>query len=125
MIFSGSAVAIVTPFDKNNEVDYFELKNLIEFQIANDTKAIVILGTTGECSTISNEERCKIIKFCVCVIDKRIPLIVGTGTNSTSSSINNSKTAEELGADALLVVTPYYNKCNQNGLFLHYKCRVD
>ena len=121
MIFSGSAVAIVTPFDKNNEVDYFELKNLIEFQIANGTKAIVILGTTGEASTITHEERIKIIKFCVCVIDKRIPLIVGTGTNSTSSSINNSKKAEELGADALLVVTPYYNKCNQNGLFLHYK----
>lgn len=121
MIFSGSAVAIVTPFDKNNEVDYFELKNLIEYQIANSTKAIVVLGTTGESSTITNEEKVKIIKFAACVIDKRVPLIVGTGSNSTSTAIINSKTAEELGADALLIVTPYYNKCNQNGLFLHYK----
>ena len=121
MIFSGSAVAIVTPFDKNNEIDYFELKNLIEFQIANGTKAIVLLGTTGESSTITNEERVKIIKFAACVVDKRVPLIVGTGSNSTATAIINSKTAEELGADALLIVTPYYNKCNQNGLFLHYK----
>ncbi len=121
MIFSGSAVAIVTPFDKNNEVDYFELKNLIEFQIANGTKAIVILGTTGESSTITNEERNKIIKFAACIVEKRVPLIVGTGSNSTTTAIINSKTAEELGADALLIITPYYNKCNQIGLFLHYK----
>ena len=121
MIFSGSAVALVTPFDKNNEIDYFELKNLIEFQIANETKAIVILGTTGEASTITNEERNKIIKFAACVIDKRVPLIVGSGTNSTTTAIQYSKQAEELGADALLVVTPYYNKCNQTGLFFHYK----
>lgn len=121
MIFSGSAVALVTPFDKNNEVDYFELKNLIEFQIANGTKALVILGTTGEASTISREERNKIIKFSACVIEKRIPLIVGTGSNSTKTAIELSIEAENLGADALLIVSPYYNKCNQNGLFLHYK----
>lgn len=121
MIFSGSAVALVTPFDKNNEVDYFELKKLIEFQIANGTKAIVILGTTGEASTISSKERKKIIKFSACVIDNRVPLIVGTGSNSTKTAIELSQEAETLGANALLVVTPYYNKCNQNGLLLHYK----
>ena len=107
MIFSGSAVALVTPFDKNNEVDYFELKNLIEFQIANGTKAIVILGTTGEASTITNEERNKIIKFSVCVIDKRVPLIVGTGSNSTKIAIENSKKAEELGAPILASIKGY------------------
>ena len=121
MIFKGSAVALVTPFDKNNEINYYELKNLIEFQIANGTKAIVILGTTGESSTITKKERSKIIKFCVCLIAKRIPLIVGTGSNSTATSIDLSKEAELLGADAVLVVTPYYNKCNQNGIFKHYK----
>ena len=121
MVFEGSAVALVTPFDKNNEVDYFELKNLIDFQIANGTKAIIILGTTGEASTISRDERTKIIKFCVCVVAKRVPLIVGTGSNSTSTSKFFTKEAEDLGADAVLIVTPYYNKCNQNGLYLHYR----
>lgn len=121
MVFEGSAVALVTPFDKNNEVNYFELKKLIDFQIANGTKAIVILGTTGEASTISRAERTKIIKFSICMVDKRVPLIVGTGSNSTTAAIEFSKEAEELGADAILVVTPYYNKCNQQGLFEHYK----
>ncbi len=121
MIFEGTAVALVTPFDKNNEVDYFELKNLIEFQIANGIKAIVILGTTGESATISRAERTKIIKFCVCIVSKRVPLIVGTGTNSTLISKELTKEAETLGADGALVVTPYYNKCNQQGLFEHYK----
>lgn len=120
-MFVGSAVALVTPFDKNNEVNYFELKNLIDYQIANGTKAIVILGTTGESSTISRDERTKIIKFCVNIVSKKIPLIVGTGSNSTATSIILTKEAEELGADAALIVTPYYNKCNQNGLYLHYK----
>lgn len=121
MIFKGSAVALVTPFDKNNKVNYYELKNLIEFQISNGTKAIVILGTTGEASTITRKERTKIIKFCVCLVSKRIPLIVGTGSNSTKTAIELSKEAENLGADAVLVVTPYYNKCNQTGLYEHYK----
>lgn len=121
MIFEGSAVALVTPFDKNNEVDYFEFKNLIEFQIANRTNAIVILGTTGESSTISRSERTKIIKFAVCVVSHRVPLIVGTGSNSTLISKELTKEAETLGADGVLIVTPYYNKCNQQGLFEHYK----
>lgn len=121
MVFIGSAVALVTPFDKNGEVNYFELKKLIDFQIANGTKAIVILGTTGESSTITESERTKIIKFCVCVISNKIPLIVGTGSNSTKKAIELSKEAEKLGANAVLVVTPYYNKCNQEGLYKHYK----
>lgn len=121
MIFEGSAVALVTPFLKNGDVDYFSLKNLIEYQITNNTKAIIILGTTGESSTITNDERTKIIKFCVCLINKRIPLIVGTGSNSTHSTIKQTKEAETLGADAVLIVTPYYNKSNQQGLYFHYK----
>ncbi len=121
MVFEGSAVALITPFDKNDKVDFFELKKLIDFQIASGTKAIVILGTTGESSTISKEEREKIIRFCVNIVSKRVPLIVGSGSNSTLTAIKQSKEAEQLGADALLIVTPYYNKCNQEGLFLHYK----
>lgn len=121
MIFEGSCVALVTPFDSKNNINYFELQRLIEFQIASNTKAILILGTTGESSTISCEEREKIIKFCVCQISGRVPLIVGTGSNSTETAIKQTKQAEELGADAVLIVTPYYNKTSQNGLILHYK----
>ena len=121
MIFQGSAVALVTPFKLNNEVNFYELHRLIEFQIASGTKALVILGTTGESSTISSEERTKIIKFCVGLVNKRIPIIVGTGSNSTETAIKQTKEAENLGADGVLIVTPYYNKTNQNGLFSHYK----
>lgn len=121
MIFEGSGVALVTPFDKNGEVNYYSLKKLIEFQIACGTKAIIILGTTGESATISKDERKKIINFCVCLVGKRIPVIVGTGSNSTKTAKENSIEAESLGADALLVVTPYYNKCNQQGILNYYK----
>ena len=121
MIFQGSCVALVTPFNSKNEVNYFELHRLIEFQIASNTKAILILGTTGESSTISEEERTKIIKFCVGLVNKRVPVIVGTGSNSTKTAILYTKEAENLGADAVLIVTPYYNKTSQNGLYLHYK----
>ncbi len=121
MVFEGCCVALVTPFSKSGEVNYYVLKQLIEFQIASGTKAILILGTTGECSTITDEERKKIIRFCVCLIAGRVPLIVGTGSNSTVRAITLTKEAKQLGADACLVVTPYYNKCNQNGLFQHYK----
>ncbi len=121
MIFKGSGVALVTPFNDKNEVDYFSLQRLIEFQIASGTKAIIILGTTGESSTISAEERTKIVKFCVSQISGRIPLIVGSGSNSTQIAISHAKEAEKLGVDGLLIVTPYYNKTSQEGLFLHYK----
>lgn len=121
MIFEGSGVALVTPFNDNNEVDFFSLKKLIEFQIANGTKAIIILGTTGESSTISMKEREKIIKFCVFVVGKLVPVIVGCGSNSTETAKQLTFQAKRLGADAALIVTPYYNKCNQNGLIFHYK----
>lgn len=121
MIFQGSAVALVTPFNSKGEVNFFELHKLIEFHIASNTKALVILGTTGESPTISNEERSKIIKFCVGLVNKRIPVIIGTGSNSTDTAIKQTKEAENLGADGVLIVTPYYNKTNQNGLYLHYK----
>lgn len=121
MVFKGSAVALVTPFDKQGKVNYFSLKSLIDYQLANGTNAIVILGTTGESSTISFEEREKIIKFSISLTKGKIPLLVGTGSNSTQTSIALTKQAEDLGADAVLVVTPYYNKCNQEGLFKHYR----
>lgn len=121
MIFKGSGVALVTPFNSKNEVNFYELKKLIEFQIASRTKALIILGTTGESPTITQEERTKIIKFCVGQVSGRIPVIVGTGSNSTKTAIMHTKEAENLGADGVLVVTPYYNKTNQNGLVLHYK----
>lgn len=121
MIFKGSAVALVTPFNDKNEVDYFSLQKLIEFQIASGTKAIIILGTTGESATVTPDERRKIIKFCVSLVNHRIPVIIGSGSNSTAIAILQSKEAEQLGADGLLIVTPYYNKTSQEGLILHYK----
>ena len=121
MLFCGSGVALVTPFNNKGEVDYFELKNLISFQIASGTQALIILGTTGESPTISFEEREKIIKFVVCETSHRIPVIVGTGSNSTQSAIKLARQAESLGADGILVVSPYYNKANQDGIFKHYK----
>lgn len=121
MIFEGSGVALITPFNKNGEVNYFSLKKLIDYQIANGTKAIIILGTTGEGSTITPNEREKIIKFCVCMVGKKIPVIVGCGSNSTRQAIILTKQAKNLGADGALIVTPFYNKCNQDGLFEHYK----
>lgn len=121
-MFKGSGVALVTPFNDNNEVDYDILRNLIEFQIANNTDAIIICGTTGEASTLSFEEKTKVINFTVEVTKKRIPVIAGTGANNTVEAIKLSKMAESLGVDGLLVVTPYYNKCNKSGLYMHYKC---
>ncbi len=121
ILFEGSGVALVTPFNKKGEINYYSLKRLIEFQIASGTKSLIILGTTGEGSTISMLEREKIIKFCVCLVSKRIPVIIGCGSNSTDTAINLTIQAKELGADGALIVTPYYNKCNQDGLYEHYK----
>lgn len=121
ILFKGCCTALVTPFDKAGNINYFELKRLIEFQIASDANAIVILGTTGESSTISDSERETMIKFCVSEVGGRIPLLVGTGSNSTKKSVSLTKQAEMLGANGALIVSPYYNKCSQNGLFEHYK----
>lgn len=120
MIFKGAATAIVTPFDENLNVNYSKMKELIEFQILNGIKAIVVCGTTGESSTLSTEEKKELIRFTVDVVDKRIPVIAGTGTNNTAYSIELSKYAEEVGSDGLLLVTPYYNKCTQDGLYEHF-----
>ena len=120
-IFKGAAVAIVTPMTETGEVNYPKLGEIIEFQIANKTDAIVICGTTGEASTLSHEEHIEVIDYCVKKVAKRVPVIAGTGSNCTETAIYLSQEAEKSGADALLVVTPYYNKATQKGLIAHFK----
>lgn len=119
-LFKGSGVALVTPFKSDGSVDYIALRNLIDFQIENNTDAIIITGTTGESSTLSYIEHLNVIEECIDYVDGRIPVIAGTGSNCTKSAINMSKEAEILGADGLLIVTPYYNKTTQKGLINHY-----
>lgn len=120
-IFTGSAVALVTPMHEDLSVNYEKLAELIEFQIENQTDAIVITGTTGEASTLTDKEHLEVIGFTVKQVRGRIPVIAGTGSNNTAHAIQLSKEAEALGADALLLVTPYYNKCSQKGLYLHFE----
>ncbi len=119
-VFKGAAVAIITPMLENGEVNYPKLGEMIEFQITNKTDAIVICGTTGEASTLSHEEHLEVIDYCVKKVAGRVPVIAGTGSNSTETAIYLSQEAEKSGADALLVVTPYYNKATQKGLIAHY-----
>ncbi len=119
-IFTGSGVAIVTPMRPDGAVNYEAFAKNIEFQIANHTDAIIVCGTTGEASTLSHEEHLECIKFCVEQVAGRIPVIAGTGSNCTETAVYLSKEAEQLGADGLLVVTPYYNKATQKGLKEHY-----
>ena len=119
-IFEGSGVAIVTPFNDNG-VNYEKLKELLEWHIKEGTDAIIICGTTGEATTMSEEEKKLTIKFTVDVVNKRIPVIAGTGSNNTLSSIEMSKYAESVGVDGLLVITPYYNKTNSRGLIKHFE----
>lgn len=123
-IFTGAAVAIVTPF-KNNRVDYESLAALIERQIENSTDAIVICGTTGESSTLTDEEHKECIRFCVEKTNGRVPVIAGTGSNDTDYAISLSKYACDVGADALLLVTPYYNKATPKGLIKHFTAIAD
>ncbi|WP_010240800.1 4-hydroxy-tetrahydrodipicolinate synthase [Clostridium arbusti] len=123
-IFVGSAVAIVTPFTENG-VNFEKLKELIEWHIKSSTDAIVICGTSGEASTMTLEEKKEAIKFTVTTVNKRIPVIAGTGSNNTSESIKMSKWAEDVGVDGLLVITPYYNKTTQKGLIQHFKAVND
>ena len=120
-LFRGSGVALVTPFTEEKDVNYEELGRLIEFQIENGTDAIVICGTTGEPVTMTEEERLSVISYTVEKVKNRIPVIAGTGGNCTEQVIAFSQKAEVVGADGLLVVTPYYNKATQNGLYEHYK----
>ena len=119
-VFKGSGVAIVTPF-LNGKIDYKSMEKLIEYQISNGTDAIIVCGTTGEASTLSYEEQIECIKRCVEIVKGRVKVIAGSGSNCTKSAVNLSKTIEKLGVDALLVVTPYYNKATQEGLKQHFK----
>ncbi|NRT76645.1 4-hydroxy-tetrahydrodipicolinate synthase [Clostridium beijerinckii] len=123
-IFQGSAVAIVTPFNENG-INFESLKNLLEWHVKEGTDAIVICGTTGEATTMTEKEKKDAIKFTVDVINKRIPVIAGTGSNNTAAAISMSKYAESVGVDGLLVITPYYNKTTQNGLIKHFKAIND
>lgn len=120
IIFKGCGTAIITPFTEDG-VNFEEFKKMIEFQIREGADAIIVCGTTGESSTMTLEERKETIKFAIDVANKRIPIIAGTGGNCTKSAIELSKYAQEVGADAVLVVTPYYNKTTQAGLVAHYK----
>ena len=121
IIFRGCATAIVTPFNEYNEINFDEFKRLVDFQIDNDVNAIVICGTTGEASTLSCEEKEELIRYCVKIVNNRVPVIAGVGSNNTKVVIENEIYAEKVGVDGLLIVTPYYNKTTQNGLIEHYK----
>lgn len=119
-IFEGAGVALVTPFHANGEVNYEKLEELLEEQIAGGTDAIISCGTTGESSTMSHQEHLDVVRFTCKKVNGRIPVIAGTGSNSTKEAIYMSQEAEKAGADGLLLVTPYYNKATQNGLIAHY-----
>lgn len=120
-MIQGSIVALVTPMDESGAVDKESLKKLLEFHIEQGTDAIVAVGTTGESATLDEDEHCDVIKTVVDVVAGRIPVIAGTGANATSEAINLTRKAKQAGADACLIVTPYYNKPTQEGLYLHYK----
>lgn len=124
-IFTGAGVAIVTPMDKYGNINYDKLGFLIERQIENGTDAIIICGTTGESAALDGVEHVQAIKFCVECVNKRVPVIAGTGSNDTAFGVRLSNEAEKAGADALLMVTPYYNKTSQSGLIRHYNYIAD
>lgn len=121
MLFKGSAVALVTPFTEDNNVNFEKLGELIEYHIENGTDALVVCGTTGEATTMSESEIFAVIKYTVEKVNKRIPVIAGTGSNNTMLSVHMSQEAEKLGVDGLLIITPYYNKTNEKGLKLHFE----
>lgn len=120
-MFHGSMVALVTPMFENGDLDFEAMEQLIEFHVENGTDAIVAVGTTGESATLNEQEHCAVIKHVVKTVNKRIPVIAGTGANSTTEAMDLTRCANEAGADACLLVTPYYNKPSQEGLFLHYQ----
>ena len=124
-LFKGSGVALITPFNRENRVNFEKLRELLEFHVENKTDAIIINGTTGESATLSKQEKLEVIRFTVEVINGRIPVIAGTGSNNSAEALEMSMAAEELGVDGLLIVTPYYNKGNENGLYIHFKTIAD
>lgn len=120
-VFKGAGVAIVTPMNTNRSVNFKKLGELIEFNISNNTDAIIVCGTTGESKTLNDAEHKEVLKYAVDTVAGRVPVIAGTGSNDTAYSIQLSQYAQSIGADALLLVTPYYNKATQKGLYLHFK----
>ncbi|MFL2128583.1 4-hydroxy-tetrahydrodipicolinate synthase [Ruoffia sp. FAM 26255] len=125
-IYEGSAVALVTPFIENTkEIDWRAFESLLDFHLENNTDALVITGTTGESSTLSDEEQIELIKFVVKHVEEKLPIIAGTGINDTRHAIKLSQQAEHVGADALLIVTPYYNKASYNGMLAHFRAIAD
>ena len=124
-VFKGAGVAIVTPMNPNGSVNFSKFAELIEAQISGGTDAIIVCGTTGESSTLSEEEHMAVIKFCIDKVAGRIPVIAGTGSNDTAFSVKLSKEAEACGADGLLLITPYYNKTSQRGLIAHFSAVAD
>ena len=124
-IFKGAGVAIITLFKENGDVNFEEFGKLIEMQIEGGTDAIIVCGTTGEASTMNDDEHLATIKYCIDKVAGRIPVVAGTGSNSTKEAVNLSKQAADLGADGLLCVTPYYNKATQDGLYQYYKAISD
>lgn len=124
-VFKGAGVAIVTPFHEDGTVNYEKFAEQVEYQIANGTDAIIVCGTTGEASTLTHEEHLDVIRYCVKQVAGRIPVIGGTGSNCTETAVYLSREAEKAGVDGILVVTPYYNKATQKGLFHHFKTIAD
>lgn len=120
-LFTGSGVAIVTPFNNDGSVNFDAFEKLINFQIDNGTDAIIVCGTTGEASTLTDDEQIETVRFCVDTVKKRVPVIAGAGSNHTAHGIELCKKSQQAGADGLLIVTPYYNKTTQKGLVTYYK----
>lgn len=123
--FGQVLTAMVTPFDQNGEIDFDATENLVNYLIQNGTDGLVVAGTTGESPTLSTEEKLDLFKFVVDVVDKRIPVIAGTGSNNTRASISLTKAAEKTGVDGIMLVAPYYNKPSQEGLYQHFKAIAD
>ena len=124
-MFKGSMVAIVTPMNEDGSLDHMSLERLIEFHIENKTDVIISVGTTGESATLDFDEHSEVIRSTLAIVNNRIPVIAGSGANSTSEAIHLTQRSKELGADACLLVTPYYNKPTQKGLYEHYKKIAD
>lgn len=124
-VFKGAGVALITPFQEDKSIDYAKLECMVERQIAGKTDAIIVCGTTGEPATMTAEERTEVIRFVIGKTAHRVPVLVGTGANCTQTAVELTMQAEKLGADGALVVTPYYNKASQEGLFAHYKTVAD
>lgn len=124
-VFKGAGVAIVTPFHEDGSINYEAFASLVDEQIAGGTDAIIVCGTTGEASTLTHEEHLELIRFCVETVAGRVPVVAGTGSNCTKTAVYLSEEAEKYGADGLLLVTPYYNKATQKGLFEHFKTVAD